>query len=114
MTFTKKQKWRSIMSNSSPSLDERTKSFIAKLHEHPELQARFEGVMALVENADGDTWTADDAEQRVVEELQQLGRAALQCWAKRKATGLAHEYDGRRDYQRKEKKDSTGKPGMVR
>jgi len=102
------------MSNSSDSLDERTTRFIAKLHEHPELQARFEGVMALVENADGDTLTADDAEQRVVEELQQLGREALQCWAQRKATVLEHEYDGRRDYQRKEKKGSTGKPDMVR
>jgi len=102
------------MSNSSDSLDERTTRFIAKLHEHPELQARFEGVMALVENADGDPLTADDAEQRVVEELQQLGREALQCWAQRKATGLEQEYDGRRDYQRKEKKGSTGKPDMVR
>ena len=101
------------MSNSSDGLDERTKRFIAKLHEHPELQERFEGVLAVVENADGDTLTADDAEQRVVEELQQLGREALECWAKRKAGGLAHEYDGRRDYQRKEKKDSTGKPDMV-
>jgi len=102
------------MSNSSDSLDERTKRFIAKLHEHPALQERFEGVMAVVENADGDTLTADDAEQRVVEELQQLGREALQCWAKRKATGIEHEYDKRRDYQRKEKKDSTGKRAMVR
>jgi hypothetical protein len=102
------------MSNSSDSLDERTKRFVAKLQEHPELQERFEGVMRLVENADGDTLTADDAEQRVVEELQLLGREALQCWAQRKATGLEHEYDGRRDYQRKEKKDSTGKRATVR
>ncbi len=102
------------MSNSSGSLDERTKRFVAKLQEHPELQERFEGVMALVENAEGDTLTADAAEQRVVEELQQLGRAALQCWAQRKATGLAHAYEGRRDYHRKEKKDSIGKRAMVR
>ncbi len=102
------------MSHSSDSLDERTTRFIAKLHEHPELQARFEGLLALVENADGETLTADDAEQQVVEQLQLLGREALQCWAKRKASVLAHEYDGRRDYHRKEKKDSTGKPDMVR
>lgn len=99
-------------SSSSSSLDERTKSFIAKLQEHPELQERFEGVMELVDNAHGDTLTADDAEQRVVEELQLLGRDALQCWAKRKASVLEQEYDGRGDYQRKEKKDSTGKPDM--
>lgn len=102
------------MSNSSDSVDERTTRLIAKLHEHPELQARVEGLVALVENADGDTLTADDAEQRVVEQLQLLGREALQCWAQRKATVLANEYDGRRDYQRKEKKESTGKPGMGR
>ncbi len=102
------------MSNSSGSVDERTKRFIASLQEHPELQQRFEGVMALVDNANGDTLTADDAEQRVVEELQLLGREALQCWAKRKSSVLEQEYDGRRDYQRKEKKDSTGKPDMAR
>ncbi len=101
------------MSNSSDSLDERTTRLIAQLHEHPELQERVEGLVALVENADGDTLTADDAEQRVVEELQQLGREALQCWAQRKATVIEHDYDGRRDYHRKEKKDSTGKRGMV-
>lgn len=102
------------MSHSSDSLDERTQRFIAKLQEHPELKARFEGLLALVENAEGDTLTADDAEQQVVEELQLLGREALQCWARRKATALEHEYDGRRDYQRKEKKDSTGKRAMDR
>jgi hypothetical protein len=101
------------MSNSSDSLDERTERFIARLQEHPELKARFEGLLTLVENADADTLTADDAEQRVVVELQLLGREALQCWAQRKATGLEHEYEQRRDYQRKEKKGSTGKRGMV-
>ncbi len=102
------------MSNSSDGLAERTTRLIAKLQEHPALQERVEGLVALVENADGETLTADDAEQRVVEQLQLLGREALQCWAQRKATLLEHEYEGRRDYQRKEKKDSTGKRGMVR
>ncbi len=102
------------MSNSSDSLDERTRRFIASLQEHPELKARFEGVLALVENADGDTLTADDAEQQVVAELQLLGREALQGWAQRKARVLEREYDGRRDYQRKEKKGSPGKPDMGR
>ena len=101
------------MSNSSDSLDERTKKLIARLQEHPELKARFEGLLRLVENADGDTLTADAAEQRVVEELQLLGRETLQCWAQRKATGLAHEYERRRDYQRKEKKDSPGTRALV-
>ncbi|MDQ3257740.1 MAG: hypothetical protein M3R15_28280, partial [Acidobacteriota bacterium] len=61
------------MSHSSGSLDERTKSFIASLQGHPELQARFEGVLALVENTSGDTLTADDAEQRVVESVTASG-----------------------------------------
>lgn len=34
-----------------------------------------------MENAEGDWVKANEAEQRVIEEIQQLGQAALQGWA---------------------------------
>jgi len=37
----------------------------------------------VVENAEGDLVKANEAEQRVVEEIQQLGQTALQGWASR-------------------------------
>lgn len=49
----------------------------ARLKRHPELKARIETLLSVVENAEGDLVKANAAEQRVVEEIQQLGQAAL-------------------------------------
>ena len=55
-----------------------------RLREYPELRVRFEEMLAIVENAAGDIVKADEAEQRVIEELRALGQSALQGWAERK------------------------------
>lgn len=54
-----------------------------RLERHPELKARIEALLSVVENAEGDLVKANEAEQRVVEEIQQLGQTALQGWASR-------------------------------
>jgi tRNA U34 5-carboxymethylaminomethyl modifying enzyme MnmG/GidA len=40
-------------------------------------------LLSVVENAQGDLLRADAAEQRVIEEIRQLGQVALQEWASR-------------------------------
>jgi hypothetical protein len=60
----------------SPRLEER-------LNRHPELKARIEALLSVVENVEGDLVKAGVAEERVVEEIQQLGQTALQGWASR-------------------------------
>jgi hypothetical protein len=57
------------------SLEERLKA-------HPELRTKIEALLSVVENAQGDLVLADAAEARVIEEIQQLGQAALQDWAR--------------------------------
>jgi len=52
-----------------------------RLREHPELRERFEKMLDIVENADGDCVLADDAELRVLEQVRGLGRELLQGWA---------------------------------
>lgn len=52
-----------------------------RLNRHPELKARIEVLLSVVENATGDLVKANDTEQRVVEEIRQLGQSALQSWA---------------------------------
>ncbi|MGH6611188.1 MAG: hypothetical protein ACRECQ_13125 [Burkholderiaceae bacterium] len=52
-----------------------------RLEDHPELRAKFEALLQIVENADGQLELADEAEQRVVDELRGIGRAALRGWA---------------------------------
>lgn len=80
-----------------------------RLNRHPELKARIETLLSVVENAEGDLVKANEAEQRVVEEIQQLGQAALQGWA----TGQNQvQSDGfvqaNPQAQRTRKKTSTG------
>lgn len=99
------------MSQPAPGLDQREISFMQRLKEHPELQARFEELLAVVENAAGASFTADAAEQRVVEELRQMGQSALQAWAERKQQRVEVSYERRSDVRRKEKKSSTGRRG---
>ena len=83
------------------SLDER-------LREYPELRTRIEGLIDIVENADGEIVKADDAEERVIQEIRKIGREAMQGWAERKHRRVANEFDKRAGTSRKEKKPSTG------
>jgi phosphoribosyl-dephospho-CoA transferase len=73
------------MLKSSPPLTIAQKSPTAsleeRLQEHPELREKIEALLSVVENAQGDVKTANEAEQRVIEEIQKLGQAALQGWA---------------------------------
>lgn len=58
-----------------------SRSLESRLNAYPELKAKIESLLAVVENAEGDLNSAHEAEQRVVEEIQKLGQLALQGWA---------------------------------
>jgi hypothetical protein len=66
-----------------PNPSQTPASFEQRLNAHPELRAKFEVLLSVVENAQGDLIRADAAEQRVIEEIRQLGQVALQGWATR-------------------------------
>jgi hypothetical protein len=66
-----------------PTPSQTPENFEQRLNAHPELRAKFEVLLSVVENAQGDLILADAAEQRVIEELRQLGQVALQDWATR-------------------------------
>lgn len=53
-------------------------------------------------------------QQRVVEELRQMGHEALQAWAERKQARVEAASDQRADLSRKEKKGSPGTPASAR
>jgi hypothetical protein len=63
--------------------------FLERLQRYPQLQAKFEALLDVVENASGDVVKAHEAEQRVFEELRQIGQDALQAWAERKHQKLS-------------------------
>jgi hypothetical protein len=84
--------------------------FPERVRRYPELQARMEALLDVVENASGDVVKADEAEERVVEEIRPMGQEALQAWAERKQRRVEAEYERRRDMSRKEKKALLAHP----
>jgi len=56
-------------------------SLESRLNAHPELKTKFESILLMVENAEGDLKSAHEAEQQMIEEIQKLGQSALQGWA---------------------------------
>jgi hypothetical protein len=55
--------------------------FIDRLNQHPLLRERMEALLNVVENTNGSCTRADDAEQKVIEEIRKMGNNALHCWA---------------------------------
>jgi histidinol dehydrogenase len=88
----------------SESLEER-------LNRHPDLKTKVESLLSVVENAEGDWVKANAAEQRVIEEIRQLGQTALQAWATRQNQVQTEEFiQEHREAKRTRKKTSTGTP----
>jgi len=85
------------------------KSLEERLREYPGLYERISGLMEVVENASGDAVKADEAEQRVIEEVRRIGHEALQGWADRKLQRVTQAAEADSTLQRKEKKVSTGR-----
>ena len=54
-----------------------SRSLEERLRDHPELRAKFESLLAVVENAAGDVEKAAERERRVTDELRQLGNDVL-------------------------------------
>jgi hypothetical protein len=85
------------------------KNLEERLREHPRLSERISRLLEVVENTAGDVVKADEAEQRVLEELRKMGQEALQSWAERKQARVEQAAEADPTLQRKEKKVSTGR-----
>ena len=84
-----------------PNLEERLK-------EYPELKAKIETMLGIIENAGGDVEKAAEAERRIIEELRQMGNEVLHSWARRQQQKKEEAYQAKPGVNRKEKKSSTG------
>jgi len=90
----------------------RKRSLEERLKDLPEVRAKFERMLDVIENAAGDVEKAAEAERRVIEELRQMGNEALHGWARRQQQKKEEEFDSKSGVNRKEKKTSTGTPGL--
>lgn len=55
--------------------------FLEKLNSNPSLKKRFEEILKITHNSSGELITADQAEEKTIEEVQKLGREILREWA---------------------------------
>lgn len=87
-----------------------------RLKQHPHMQQRFESLLDIVEDTDGDLDKANAAEERVIQELQQMGKEAIEHWAKAKEKKQTKQYlKANKDngkIKNKGKKKSIGIPPM--
>ena len=91
------------------------KIFVDRINRHPELRERMEALLNIVENAEGDCTKANDAEQRVIEEVRKIGNTALHGWANQAVERSAAQL--RKDEKSLEgngKKKSGGIPPLER
>lgn len=89
------------MSDQKKSLEERLKAY-------PDLQNRIETILDNVEDASDEVKTADEAEERAIEQLRQLGAEVLQNWAAQKEKQKAATYQKDPVAKRHGKKKSIG------
>ena len=82
-----------------------------RLKEYPELKAKIETMLSIIENSGGDVEKAAEAERRIIEELRQMGNEVLHGWARRQQQKKEDEHNSKAGVNRKEKKPSTGSRG---
>ena len=88
-------------------------SLEARLKTYPELRAKIETMLTIIENAGGDVEKAAVAEQRVIDALRELGNDVLQSWAQRQQQKKEAECQAMPGVNRKEKKRSAGTRGSA-
>jgi hypothetical protein len=54
---------------------------INRLSRHPEIKSRMASLLEAIDDTQGDLRLADDAEERLLQEMQHLGQESLQAWA---------------------------------
>lgn len=59
----------------------RMKTLDERVKEHPTLKIRFEAILDIAENSNGDCVKANDVEKQVIEEVRKLGQETIQDWA---------------------------------
>ena len=90
------------------SISSADRNLVERLKEYPELKAKIEAMLAIIENAGGDVEKAAEAEQRIIEEMRQMGNEVLHSWARRQQQKKEDEYQAQPGVNRKRKKNSTG------
>jgi hypothetical protein len=84
------------------------RSLEERLKDYPELKAKIEALLGIIENAGGDLEKAAEAEQRIIDEIRHMGNEVLHGWARRQQEKKEEENNAKPGVNRKRKKNSIG------
>jgi len=83
-------------------------ALLAILEAHPGLRDRIVSIVLAVADSEGNLKEADAIEERIVEEMRLLGRAAMQSWAENQVEATEQEIRQQPQMHRQGKKNSAG------
>jgi len=82
---------------------------LARIKAHPGLKERIEAILDIAENKSGELITADQAEEKAIEEVRKLGKELLKEWAvQQHGKAIETAKKTHPNARRHEKKSSTG------
>lgn len=85
-----------------------------RLERHPEVMARVQRLLDVMENTGGDVRRADEAERRAIDELRAMGQEVLQGWGTNLAQKEAQTLQASGGAVRQGKKNSIGTAHSVK
>ena len=89
-------------------------ALLAILEAHPGLCDRVVSIAMTVVDSEGNLKEADAAEERIVEETRELGRAAMQVWSENQVAATEIEIRQQPGMHRQVKKNSAGIRNLAR
>lgn len=78
-------------------MGDQKRSFEERLKAHPRLRDRFHQILSIAEDCEGKIDKADEAEQKVIEELRRLGQEIFEEWAVSKENEKVEQLKGSAD-----------------
>lgn len=86
---------------------------VKRLREHPLLADRIDEILDIVDNEEGISSTADQAEEGISQQMKKLGHEALETWASQECEKQCGNF--KKEFPRAQshiKKNSTGTPPL--
>ena len=89
-------------------MTEKASDFEERLNAHPLLKKRILSLFEIVEDRSGNYKTADDAEEKIIEEMRQFGNDLIRIWASEKESVIFEEKKSSENTVRHGKKNCHG------
>ena len=83
-------------------------ALVAALRRHPKIRERLERLLGVAQGGSGDLRLADDAEDRIADEIRLLGQEMLESWAQSQVEETEQELRRSGQAHREGKKNSAG------